>query len=289
MPNSGISSFGPSVRNGVFQPAMPDGVFQPIKPAFTEEIKVGTFKCGLLPNLKRVIAKAVWEHNLDLVFFCEAGGHTKCLNFSGVAADDTIKNNLSKEFAAQVQQNYMSINQATNAVGPVVKLTAGPDIVELRESKTCEHQMAITEYLVRSTNGQAILIVGNAHLRGSDPTKNPSITTRQQLAKCALQEINRRAASSVDQPVAAMLVGEVNLDQQAADEVCQEEEGPSSLENWRTEVASAGLSKDVLFIRGADSKVFDIIIGKSSPTGMCATSTMPPLASHYVCQSQTKP
>ena len=70
----------------------------------------------------------------------------------------------------------------------------------------------------------------------------------------------------VFQAVVCILCGDTNLDQNAADAVCQIEKGEQDFNSsWHAVAGPNGLSGDVLWVKGAETESFDITIGRSYP------------------------
>ena len=265
---------------GVSQPASSSGVSQP---AVIKELIVGlnfgTFNVGIdqhmltatrksnknVNNLKRVIAKAVETEELSLLMLCEVGGHRQGLAAAGIPPDDIITDALSSDFAIDAVQAYIGIYQTKCATsGLVIERANAPKIVCLT-SPALDPQLAIFQYVVRlGEHWESALVIGNLHIRTPTGQKVPSVTTKQRICRNALEAIEHFAESSVFQPAVCILCGDSNLDQNAADVICQRDSGPVTVDTcWHTEAADFGLGGDVLWVKGAETARFDITIGRS--------------------------
>ena len=66
------------------------------------------------------------------------------------------------------------------------------------------------------------------------------------------------------QPTVCVLTGDVNLSRDAANAAAQPDVGePDLLNHWHTEASNAAKSGDVVFVKGAASKSWDVSIGSS--------------------------
>ena len=89
---------------------------------------------------------------------------------------------------------------------------------------------------------------------------------RKRMVREALQKLMANAPSdSAAQPVVYVLVGDCNLSKEAAEEATQElqPEHPDWQSVWHVHATAAKLSGDLIFVKGAIARSFDLPFGRS--------------------------
>jgi hypothetical protein len=253
----------------------------------TVRLNLGNFNCGIMQamlskavhqkNLSRVIAKAVGEQDLHMVSLCEVGGHKEGLHKT--QAEDLVSRVLTPHYKATSCQAYMVTWQAeeepTDDNSVTLTQVGEPEVVEL--PYPVQPQLMIMVFTIDSAehrDKQGLLISGTMHIR-TPKDHRTTIATRKRITKAALQVLEERASllaawqaasSGASQPTAPVIVltGDVNLDKTASDSIVQQDFGDPTVENqWQVKTSNAALSGDVLFVKGAFAKAFDVTVGAS--------------------------
>ena len=251
-------------------------------------LNLGCFNCGMVQgmlskpthqkNLSRVIAKGVCEQELHMLTLCEVGGHKQGLDESTVKAEDLIKEVLTPEYKATSCQAYMATWQADDNpiddTSVTLKLVGEPEVVNL--DFPVEPQLVIMVFTIASAKHpekHGLLISGQLHIRTPTgwKTSQTIIKKRKEITELALQTLEQRAStasSGASQPTAPVLVltGDVNMDKSACESLVQKQAGEPAVETqWQVLTSNAAKSGDVLFIKGAFGKAFDVTVGISYP------------------------
>ena len=245
------------------------------------EVRVGTFTVGIDQNLlgekeherklSHMMAHGFAQGNLNLLSFCEVGGHRQGLEAVPICPGALIDGVLpGGEYEAASLQAYMNIWDTAGATQPggvSLQQARKPTVVELNCSGF-QSELAIFEFFVTAQAHPGMigcLLHGLLHIRIPHGNKvNDSIKRR--LTKQALRKLENRAKSAALQPTVCVLTGDVNLNQQSAYTVVQPEVGQTNVEeHWHTQTARAALPGDVAFIKGTGSTDFPISIGCSYP------------------------
>ena len=245
------------------------------------EVRVGTFTVGIDQNLLRekehqrklshMMAHGFAQGNLNLLSFCEVGGHRQGLEAVPICPGALIDGVLpGGEYEAASLQAYMNIWDTAGATQPggvSLQQAQKPTVVELNCSGF-QSELAIFEFFVTAQAHPGMigcLLHGLLHIRIPHGNK-VNDTIKRRLTKQALRKLENRANSAALQPTVCVLTGDVNLNQQSAYTVVQPEVGQTNVEeHWHTQTARAALPGDVAFIKGTGSTNFPISIGCSYP------------------------
>ena len=245
------------------------------------EVRVGTFTVGIDQNLlgekehqrklSHIMAHGFAQGNLNLLSFCEVGGHRQGLEAVPICPGALIDGVLpGGEYEAASLQAYMNIWDTAGATQPggvSLQQARKPTVVELNCSGF-QSELAIFEFFVTAQAHPGMigcLLHGLLHIRIPHGNKvNDSIKRR--LTKQALRKLENRANSAALQPTVCVLTGDMNLDRYHADTVVHPDRGELDVLNrWHTQTSAAALPGDVAFIRGTASEAFEIEIGRSYP------------------------
>ena len=139
---------------------------------------------------------------------------------------------------------------------------AGPSKVHQLTSTICEPELVVHTF----ENGAGIrLRLGNLHItipHGS----TVSLIMRERIVQEAMQRLESDVPSdSATQPVVLVLVGDCILSRQLAEDATQKMQPkvPGWRTVWHVHATTAELSGDLIFVKGALAKSFDIPFGKS--------------------------
>ena len=183
----------------------------------------------ILQNFKRVIAKCFDEGELHNLNLCEVGGHRQGLEAIHCEASSIIDGALqANHFGSCAQQAYMSVwveAGVSDWDGTKLNPVGEPVVIALAPETIMDPQMVLTTYMVTTClqHGQGALVVGQLHIRTPHNEKSPSIKTRQELVKTALDIITGAVndaymRSCVDAlRTVAVVCGDVNLTPEQAD------------------------------------------------------------------------
>jgi hypothetical protein len=263
------------------------GASQPAIPPAATVVKIGSFTIGVaqtmltankatsarhIAKIEDIIATCVQDGSLDIFSLSDLGDHRQGLHAAAIRpADLTVFKPTGVDFL--VEGAYMT------AWG------FKPDATHLgaMNSVTCnlksflEPQLVIQVFTVPTcTSGNLhrgdlskFLIHGNLHIRC--PTSTSAVTTmnKTRVLQEAMWQLEKQAelkGSSASQPAVLVLVGDPNLTKQEVEEAIQmfqTNDGADWQNVWHVHTTSAQLSGDIVLVKGAYAKSFDLPFGRS--------------------------
>ena len=143
------------------------------------------------------------------------------------------------------------------------------DVRATRPSKTywlssdiCEPELVVHTF----ENGVGVrLILGNLRVRTPHGVK-VTMQLRQRTVTEALRKLESEVpVDSATQPIVRVLVGDCNLSKETAEAATQpmQPEEPNWRTVWQVHATTAALSGDLIFVKGAHAKSFDLPFGAS--------------------------
>jgi len=193
---------------------------------------------------------------------CEFGGHRRGPSAAGISLLDMkiFQGPTAPSFS--IHSNYLTawgFDADTNQFGV---REAVPKITYDLSSEVCDPELVVHHF----EHGVGIVIIqGNLHIRIPNNSK-VSMATRKRMVREGLHKLMANAPSdSAAQPVVYVLVGDCNLSKEAAEEAIQElqPEHPDWQSVWHVHATAAKLSGDLIFVKGAIARSFDLPFGRS--------------------------
>ena len=258
------------------------------KPSAATVVKIGSFDIGVnqtmftankatrarhIAKIEDIIATCVQEGSLDIFSLSELGDHGHGLHAASIWPSDlTIFKPTGIDFL--VEGAYMTVwgfkpdathLGAMNSVTCILKSFFFPSqlVIQVFTVPTCTagnlHRGDLSKFLIH----------GNLHIR--IPNRGPMVTTmsKKRVLQEAMWQLERRAelkGSSASQPAVLVLVGNPNLTKQEAEEAIQmfqTNDGADWQNVWHVHTTSAQLSGDIVLVKGAYAKSFDLPFGPS--------------------------
>ena len=258
------------------------------KPSAATVVKIGSFDIGVnqtmftankatrarhIAKIEDIIATCVQEGSLDIFSLSELGDHGHGLHAASIWPSDlTIFKPTGIDFL--VEGAYMTVwgfkpdathLGAMNSVTCILKSFFFPSqlVIQVFTVPTCTagnlHRGDLSKFLIH----------GNLHIR--IPNRGPMVTTmsKKRVLQEAMWQLERRAelkGSSASQPAVLVLVGDPNLTKQEAEEaiqMLQTNEGADWENVWHVHTTSKQLSGDIVLVKGANAKPFDLPFGIS--------------------------
>ena len=148
-----------------------------------------------------------------------------------------------------------------DATQPGVKLASRSKIHRLN-SEICEPELVVHSFAV---GAGVILFQGNLHIRVPHEAR-VSRNLRSRIVKEALKTLETEAPNdSAAQPVVLVLVGDCNLSLDEAEEATQtvQPEDADWRTVWHVHATSEQKGGDLIFVKGAHAKSFDLPFGAS--------------------------
>ena len=243
-------------------------------------IMIGSFNVGVYQNMldgnlserylrkvEHIIATCVKEVGLDIMNLCEFGGHKKGLH----AVVPPIHPRTMHIFASatspspavSVNNNYLT---AWAFHGDASQFAADRAVTDCCRSfhlhcDKCEPEMIVHKF--RNAAGITVL-QGNLNIRTPQST-TVTKAKRKRLLNEALTTLEAHAPRDrATRPVVKVLVGDCNLTKADAEEAIHVLQPTTS--HWRTvwqvHATSFGLSGDLIFVKGAHARSFDLPFGQ---------------------------
>ena len=230
-----------------------------------QEMLTGKKTKRYVHKVESIITTCVQEGCLHIMNMCELGGHLQGFNAVGINPRDMkIFQGTAKTAAPSVciDSNYLTA-WGFDADTPQYDVRAAcPSKTYLLNSSVCEPQLVVHSF----RNGAGVpLMLGNLHIR-TPQGETVVIKLRQRLVREALQKLESDAPSdSATQPVVLVLVGDCNLVRETAEEAIQpmQPEEPNWRTVWQVHTTTAARGGDLIFVKGAYARSFDLPFGIS--------------------------
>ena len=211
------------------------------------------------------IISTCFQEGVDIMNLCEFGGHRQGPSAAGISLFDMKSFRGPAAPFVTISSNYLTAwrygyDADTIQFGMREK---EPSKTYLLSSTICEPELVVHFF---EHGAGFCLMLGNLHIRTPDG-EPVSMTTRKRMVREALQQLMSDAPSdSAAQPVVYVLVGDCNLSKEAAEEATQElqPDEPADWKSvWHVHATTAALSGDLIFVKGALAKSFDLPFGRS--------------------------
>ena len=243
-----------------------NSVPQPAGKANVVSLRIGSFSVGILQEmlakkhtcncllkLQNIILTCVEEAGLDIMNFCEVGGHKQGLKSAGMdPLDLTIFHGVDAP-CVDVVNNYFTA-WGFEDHRDQCRLNIVKDATQHTLTSTCYDPELVIHTFANDDNSLR-LHLGNLHI-GLPPgvTMPLTVQIRQKLLRQALLLLDQEMLPDcATQRVVKVLVGDCNLSVPAAEEALQQlqPDNPTAFNVWHIHHTEATLLGDMIFVKGA--------------------------------------